>query len=277
MKVARKLPVIRHQVTFINHYSLCTLFVYELFVFSNITESATPRDITSSSDITADKVTEVIGISDAGDDDDGDDDEGAVGGVDDDSVFVDEVTDEKKTIIAERSPHRLSSDNQEEVDDIELIFSSDDKELPQEDLVSISYYEPWHAVGQSGTPILVGFNRLESDTERTVDHDEKTHQSNLSPSPIDPDQFYKAIKKSVEEHEQQRQFDSCVHSVDNLDIGEDQKLPANFYSKNAQSFEKCADDESDMKRDESFDTFEMEQVSTLIIGFLSFASTHISL
>lgn len=43
-----------------------------------------------------------------------------------------------------------SIDNDDEVDDIELILSSDDKEYPQEDLVSISYYEPWQLCGQTG-------------------------------------------------------------------------------------------------------------------------------
>lgn len=58
-----------------------------------------------------------------------------------------------------------SSEANEEVDDIELIFSSDDKEHLQEDLVSISDYEPWEKVGSTGTPVLVNFNALSSSEE----------------------------------------------------------------------------------------------------------------
>ncbi|XP_053685591.1 uncharacterized protein LOC128735123 [Sabethes cyaneus] len=64
------------------------------------------------------------------------------------------------------SVKKSESENQEEVDDIELIFSSDDnKDIIQEDLVSISDYEPWQETGQSGTPVLVKFRNLSSDQE----------------------------------------------------------------------------------------------------------------
>ncbi len=58
-----------------------------------------------------------------------------------------------------------SSEANEEVDDIELIFSSDDKEHIQEDLVSISEFEPWEKAGSAGTPVLVNFNVLSSSEE----------------------------------------------------------------------------------------------------------------
>lgn len=58
-----------------------------------------------------------------------------------------------------------SSEVNEEVDDIELIFSSDDKEHLQEDLVSISDFEPWEKTGAAGTPVLVNFNALSSSEE----------------------------------------------------------------------------------------------------------------
>ncbi|XP_055538622.1 uncharacterized protein LOC129726061 [Wyeomyia smithii] len=65
-----------------------------------------------------------------------------------------------------RSVKKSESENQEEVDDIELIFSSDDnKDIIQEDLVSISDYEPWQETGQSGTPVLINFRNLSSDQE----------------------------------------------------------------------------------------------------------------
>lgn len=223
-------------------------------------ESATPRD--SSSEATGDRTTENMPISDVGEDDDED---GAVGGVEDDSVFETEATDRamRSTNVQRPSPRRLSCDNQEEVDDIELIFSSDDKELPQEDLVSISYYEPWHSIGQSGTPVLIGFGKLESDTERTMEPDASEHETNLSPSPIDPDKFYKAIEKSVLAHEQQ-QLELCMGSVDSLDIGDNKRVVTDFYGR-MKSLDKDSmakvNDENDLRRDESFDTFEMEQVS----------------
>lgn len=58
---------------------------------------------------------------------------------------------------------RAHSDTQEEVDDIELIFSSDadHKELHEEEMVSISAaYEPWQKPGASGTPVLLSFERF---------------------------------------------------------------------------------------------------------------------
>lgn len=46
-----------------------------------------------------------------------------------------------------------------------MIFSSDDKDHLQEDLVSISDFEPWEKAGSTGTPILVNFNALSSSEE----------------------------------------------------------------------------------------------------------------
>lgn len=70
------------------------------------------------------------------------------------------------TAIARSLRHSTtSSEANEEVDDIELIFSSDDKEHLQEDLVSISDFEPWEKAGSTGTPVLVNFNALSSSEE----------------------------------------------------------------------------------------------------------------
>jgi hypothetical protein len=56
-----------------------------------------------------------------------------------------------------------NEDIPEEVDDIELIFSADDnKEAMQDDLVSLSEYEPWQE-SNDGTPILTKFATLTSD------------------------------------------------------------------------------------------------------------------
>lgn len=63
--------------------------------------------------------------------------------------------------------------SEEVVDDIELIFSADDKDFAQqqddEDLVSITGdYEPWSKSGKSGTPVLVNYGSIGSDTEPTA-------------------------------------------------------------------------------------------------------------
>lgn len=152
-----------------------------------------------------------------------------------------------------KSPQRSVSDNQEEVDDIELIFSSDDKEYPQEDLVSISYYEPWQMCGQSGTPVLLNFGRIGSDDAgqgKAGDSNE-----NLSSSPIDPDRFYNAIKENVGHMAQQYSRDSS----DSLSLYGDTN---NSRGNKSPSIDQDGDggradaSTDEMRRDESFDTFE---------------------
>lgn len=73
---------------------------------------------------------------------------------------------------------RTHSDTQEEVDDIELIFSSDDhRELHEEEMVSISAtYEPWQKQGSSGTPVLLSFEKLSIDDDV---HSHKRRQASL--------------------------------------------------------------------------------------------------
>lgn len=194
--------------------------------------------------------------SKASTDDDGavDNCDGAVGGVaDDDSVFTDgniPSTSKAAVAVIQSSPHRSSIDNDDEVDDIELILSSDDKEFPQEDLVSISYYEPWQLCGQSGTPILVNFNQISSDNEGGDDE----QREQFSPSPIDPDQFYNAIKENVAQQQ------LSLESSDSLSVGDNLKRSYDFNSKSF-SLEKESKrgDKNSLHRDESFDTF--EQVS----------------
>jgi hypothetical protein len=63
----------------------------------------------------------------------------------------------------------------EEVDDIELIFSSDDnKDVIQEDLVSLSEYEPWNEENESGAPVLTKFSTLTSeDRDREAYYEKK--------------------------------------------------------------------------------------------------------
>lgn len=183
------------------------------------------------------------------------DNDGAVGGIEDDSVFVDDgvPSTSKARAMLQSSPHRSSIDNDDEVDDIELILSSDDKEYPQEDLVSISYYEPWQLCGQSGTPILVNFNRISSDNEGNDEYG----REKLSPSPIDPDQFYNAIKENVAQQQ------LSLESSDSLSLGDNLRQSYDFNTK-SMSLDKESDgktsDENGLIRDESFDTFEQVKV-----------------
>lgn len=153
-----------------------------------------------------------------------------------------------------KSPNRSVCDNQEEVDDIELIFSSDDKEYPQEDLVSISYYEPWQTCGQSGTPVLVNFTHIGLDDPDQTNADEAAE--GLSPSPIDPDCFYNAIKESAGNMTQQYSRESN----DSLSFyGDNNNMRCTKVSQE--------DDEGNvdgMRRDESFDTFEAAGISSAL-------------
>lgn len=153
--------------------------------------------------------------------------------------------------LGEQSPQRSTCDNQEEVDDIELIFSSDDKEYPQEDLVSISCFEPWQTCGQSGTPILVNFAPISSDNETGSNRENK--ESDLLVSSIDADQFYNAIRENVAKQ-------NSLESSDSLSVGDNVKRSYDFIAKSS-NFEKGSDPKANdgVGRDDSFDTF--EQVS----------------
>lgn len=83
---------------------------------------------------------------------------GSISSEGENSVFEDQK--------ASRVPAAKQHENSEEVDDIELIFSSDDKDFGHDDLVSIGGdYEPWEKAGSSGTPVLVNFASVGSDQE----------------------------------------------------------------------------------------------------------------
>lgn len=127
-----------------------------------------------------------------------------------------------------------------------MIFSSDDKEYPQEDLVSISYYEPWQLTGQSGTPILVNFNSISSEVDGAVSSAGGINLS-ASPSPIDPYQFYNDIKENFQTH----QF--SLESSDSLSLGGNTKRCYDFQIRSSHSG-KSDDriDENELKKDESF-------------------------
>lgn len=145
---------------------------------------------------------------------------------------------------------RRSVDNDDEVDDIELILSSDDKEYTQEDLVSISYYEPWQLCGQTGTPVLVNFNSIPPDNNENMGDESR---GKLSPSSVNHDQFYNAIKDNAAQQQ------LSLESSDSLCLGDNKRQGYGFNSK-SMSLEKDAEartnDEDGLVRDESFDTFQ---------------------
>lgn len=91
-----------------------------------------------------------------------------------------EVTGKSRELqVPHQKLNRAHSDTQEEVDDIELIFSSDadHKELiHEEEMVSISaIYEPWQKPGSSGSPVLLSFERLSLDDDRHLTQRQRKH------------------------------------------------------------------------------------------------------
>lgn len=148
---------------------------------------------------------------------------------------------ENLTVDSPKLTQSATSENHEEVDDIELIFSADDKDFAQEDLVSIGDYEPWENAGTSGTPVLVNFTEIASDQESSAGH------SNVAASKMDqgndalPGGSFEAIQTKTSSSNQRHSLESSnsFTAGDNYD----------------RSFEKIAGDQDDMKRDDSFDTF----------------------
>lgn len=144
-------------------------------------------------------------------------------------------------------PREEREDNEdipEEVDDIELIFSSDDnKEVIQEDLVSLSEYEPWQEGGDVGTPILTKFSTLTSeDRDREAYYEKK--------KALKAARVAKAKEKSVSVDSQR---DKSLESTDSLSYGQ-----ADYKSS---SLEKDSSVENSISRDTSFDTFKQQTTS----------------
>lgn len=159
-----------------------------------------------------------------------------------------------------QSPRRSTSDNQDEVNDIDLIFSSDDKEFTQEDLISISYYEPWQKCGKSGTPILTNFASIGSDQEGADELGSGAALEDIacSSSDIDADRFYNAIKANVQTQYSVQSNDSLNQSGSGGNCGNGGN---GGVSTKESSMEKDSDNEA--KPDESFDTFEQVNYTTL--------------
>lgn len=128
----------------------------------------------------------------------------------------------------------------DEVDDIEVIFSSEDnKDMIQEDLVSISEYEPWQ---EEGDVILTKFATLTSeDRDREAYYEKK--------KALKAARVAKAKDKSlsVESHHGR---DKSIESTDSLSYDVN---PVVDYK--SSSLEKDSSIDNTISRDASFDTF----------------------
>jgi hypothetical protein len=140
-------------------------------------------------------------------------------------------------------PREEGEDNEdvpEEVNDIELIFSSEDnKEMIQEDLVSLSEYEPWQEEGDTGTPVLTKFSTLTSE-----DRDREAYY--VKKKALKAARVAKA-KESVDSHDAKR--DKSLESTGSL------SFDINQSNCKSSSFEKDSSIDNTISRDESFDTF----------------------
>lgn len=144
-----------------------------------------------------------------------------------------------------RESTQSQSEHPDEVDDIELIFSSDDnKEILQEDLVSISDYEPWQVAGSSGTPVLVKYSPLPSDH-----------------SHVQPER--RAVLRS-EGTDRKNSLKQSYRSEDGGDSGESRLNKSLDFAKSSSLEKEYSEEERDgVQRDESFDQFDPGDSSTL--------------
>lgn len=136
-----------------------------------------------------------------------------------------------------REEREETDDIPEEVDDIELIFSSDDnKDMIQEDLVSISEYEPWQDPGGYGTPVLTKFNTLTSDD-------------------LDREAYYQKKKalKAARIKAANVSKDKSLESTDSLSFDNNNRSLSMDYK--SSSLEKDSSIEHPISRDNSLDTF----------------------
>lgn len=149
-----------------------------------------------------------------------------------------------------RNSKQQSIENQEEVDDIELIFSSDEnKDYTQEDLVSISEYEPWKEPDGTGTPIMVKFNKKNVSIEKTQMEENKGIKQKLKSQNSSSQTNREGQQKSLDSVE------SFSYNV--IHVGEDPTIKKCSLDKDS-SLEQEA-----ISRDESFDTFEQALSSTI--------------
>lgn len=134
----------------------------------------------------------------------------------------------------------------EEVDDIELIFSSEDnKDAIQEDLVSLSEYEPWQeGSGETGAPILTKFSTLTSeDRDREAYYEKK--------KALKAARVAKANQKSVSVDSHYGGRDKSLESTDSLSYD----INSGQIDYKSSSLEKDSSIDNTISRDASFDTF----------------------
>lgn len=143
-----------------------------------------------------------------------------------------------------RDDERDENENEEipdDVDDIELIFSSEDnKEVIQEDLVSLSEYEPWQDGGDAGTPILTKFSTLTSE-----DRDREAYYEKKKALKAARNARAKEKSQSVDS---QHGHDKSLESTDSLSFDNNSRMVD-------YSLEKESSIENTISRDASFDTF----------------------
>lgn len=151
-----------------------------------------------------------------------------------DEVQADDDDDKRIHTNLNRKLTQSTSSEQhgEEVDDIELIFSSDDKEFPQEDLVSISEYEPWAKAGTSGTPVLVNFSAIPSSGGEDDDAESKQMETG------EIDENTGSNNDKLDQLGGQMESTDCLYTDDNSQCQED------------------AQNENVGRHDENFDTFD---------------------
>lgn len=143
-----------------------------------------------------------------------------------------------------RDDERDENENEEipdDVDDIELIFSSEDnKEVIQEDLVSLSEYEPWQEGGETGAPILTKFSTLTSE-----DRDREAYYEKKKALKAARNARAKEKSQSVDS---QHGHDKSLESTDSLSFDNNSRMVD-------YSLEKESSVENSISRDASFDTF----------------------
>lgn len=129
----------------------------------------------------------------------------------------------------------------DEIDDIEVIFSSDDnKDVIQEDLVSISEYEPWQENDGLGTPVLMKFSTLTSeDRDREAYYEKK--------KALKAQKTAKSKEKSLSMESQPMR---SLESTDSLSFDFNRSMDCK-----SSSIDKDSSLENPISRDISFDTF----------------------
>lgn len=143
-----------------------------------------------------------------------------------------------------RDEREDNEDIPDEVDDIELIFSSEDnKDAIQEDLVSLSEYEPWQEGGDAGTPVLTKFSTLTSE-----DRDKERDAYYENKKALKAARSAKA-KEKIQSVETQHSRDKSLESTDSLSFDN------HCCEYKSSSMEKDSSIDNTISRDASFDTF----------------------